>query len=434
LARRDGKVGIAWIPRADEGGQPADPVLGRVALVAEEQLVAAVARQRHPHLLGGDLADVPGRQHRRVGERLVVAGGDRGQQVLRLGEIELPRGVTRAERGGDDLGVRALVVARIGETDREGAHRPIRHARHRRDHRRAVDAARQERADLDVGDHLRGNGVEPGRAEAMDPLGVRGRLGRRDIARRPIGLDARLAGRPDAQQVAGRQHADLAMDRAGPADMAEAEEVEQRPLVGREGEAGQGRQRLQLRPEGEAPRLVGEEQRLDADRVARQRQPAFRPVPDRDREHAVEPRPDAVAPALVAGEDDLRVTLAGEGAVGRAFGPERAEIVDFAVEDQAVAPIGRMERLMATLDIDDRQAPHAHAEVAVDDDPPVVGSAMDERRALVRDDAFERRRLSPARVKPCNAADFRSPAAPLPPRGAALSRSSRTVTRWLAGA
>jgi hypothetical protein len=50
---------------------------GEVAVVAREQFVAAIARQRDRDLLAGEAADEVGRDLRRIGERLVIHGRQR---------------------------------------------------------------------------------------------------------------------------------------------------------------------------------------------------------------------------------------------------------------------------------------------------------------------------------------------------------------------
>ncbi len=60
------------------------------------------------------------------------------------------------------------------------------------------------------------------------------------------------------------------------------------------------------------------EQRLDAERVAGAEQFAGDGVPQREREHAAQPRQDVGAPVVVAGDDRLAVAVGGEhGAVDR---------------------------------------------------------------------------------------------------------------------
>jgi hypothetical protein len=67
--------------RADALGEQ----VGDVRVVAAEELVAALARERDLHVLRRELRDEVRRQRRRVGERLVERVGERGQEQRRVG-------------------------------------------------------------------------------------------------------------------------------------------------------------------------------------------------------------------------------------------------------------------------------------------------------------------------------------------------------------
>ena len=56
--------------------------------------------------------------------------------------------------------------------------------------------------------------------------------------------------------------------------------------------------------------------------------------------------------------------------------PERAEVVDFAVEDDPDGPIFVVDRLMSRRQIDDAQPPHAERNPLVHEPAFVVGAAM----------------------------------------------------------
>src|SRR5207247_576687 len=57
------------------------------------------------------------------------------------------------------------------------------------------------------------------------------------------------------------------------------------------------------------------------------------------------------------------------------------EVVDLAVVDRPDAPVLVVNRLPAGVDVDHGQAPHGQADVAVEVNPVVVGTPMDERLA-----------------------------------------------------
>ena len=73
--------------RPQERGGPADPrgqPVGHVGVVAAEELVAALARERHLDVVGRELRDEVGRERRRVGEGLVEGLDQPGQQSDRV--------------------------------------------------------------------------------------------------------------------------------------------------------------------------------------------------------------------------------------------------------------------------------------------------------------------------------------------------------------
>ena len=80
-------------------------------------------------------------------------------------------------------------------------------------------------------------------------------------------------------------------------------------------------------------------QRLDPEAVAREHEPPGARVPDRDREHAAQPLPQARSPFLVAVREHLGVAMRAEPVTG-AFELvlELAVVVDLAVLDDDDVP------------------------------------------------------------------------------------------------
>ncbi len=117
---------------------------GQVARVAGKQLVAAIARQRHGHVLPRALGNVPGRQGRAIGKGLVVMP-DQARQDLHRVRPDLKLLVDRAKSFGRRPGVARLVELPDGETDGESSHRLADQLRHQPDDDRRVDPARKER-------------------------------------------------------------------------------------------------------------------------------------------------------------------------------------------------------------------------------------------------------------------------------------------------
>ena len=70
-------------------------------------------------------------------------------------------------------------------------------------------------------------------------------------------------------------------------------------------------------------------------------------------------------------------------------------VVDLAVEDDRVAAVLGEDRLVTAGDVDDAEAAHAEAEVAVGEHAAVVGPAMDDGVALPGDDARRHRAPGP---------------------------------------
>jgi hypothetical protein len=139
------------------------------------------------------------------------------------------------------------------------------------------------------------------------------------------------------------------------------------PPVARDGRVLE--QRLDLGAEDHAlARQLGVVERLDAEAVAREQQTAGLRVPDREGEHPPEPIHAALAPLLVAMDDDLGVGARAEAmAVRDEFGADLGEVVDLAVEDDLDRAVLVAERLVAGRQVDDAQAavPEADAGAVV---------------------------------------------------------------------
>ena len=98
--------------------------------------------------------------------------------------------------------------------------------------------------------------------------------------------------------------------------------------------AGNFEQALQLAGEEQPARLVAIDQRLFAQPIAAEDQPAAVGVPDGDGEHAVQMR-EALRPFVLVEVDDGLGVAVGAELVARAFQPlpQVPVVVDFAVED-----------------------------------------------------------------------------------------------------
>ena len=102
--------------------------------------------------------------------------------------------------------------------------------------------------------------------------------------------------------------------------------------------------------EAQPPGSVGQVQRLDAEAVAREHEPAAVALGDGEGEHALEALHAALAPVAVALQHDLGVAVGEEAqARGLELGAQLAVVVDAAVEDDRQAQHGVDHRLRAAL-------------------------------------------------------------------------------------
>ena len=161
-----------------------------VAVIAAEQLVAAVAREADGDRAASQRAHQMGRDLRGIGERLVPHPGQARHDVERVPAGDVERDMVGAEMRGHRARMPGLVILRIVEADGEGPHRPRRLGLHQGDDGRAVDAARQEGADRHVRLHPPKHRILEQRLEIVDQRRrVRqriGRPGRRHRAEIPI--------------------------------------------------------------------------------------------------------------------------------------------------------------------------------------------------------------------------------------------------------
>jgi len=125
------------------------------------------------------------------------------------------------------------------------------------------------------------------------------------------------------------------------------------------GHVGIFEERLQFGAEHDATiRERGVVERFDAEPIAREQQPAVRGVPDREREHAAKPVDAALAPLLVAVNDDLGVRACLEPVTARdEVRANLREVVNLAVEDRPHRAVFVRQWLIAGREIDDAQTP-----------------------------------------------------------------------------
>ena len=191
----------------------------------------------------------------------------------------------------------------------------------------------------------------------------------------PLLLDQ--AAGPDAEVVSGRQlaHADeggpVGQDRPGRERLYETERIEL-STGGRVTE-----ERLRLRREAQVPVELGEEQWPYAEAVASEEELLLAPIPNREREVAVQMVEAVHTPLVVRVRDDLGVRGGLEAMSELTKLPlELDVVVDLAVLHDPVPAVLVRERLVAAGEIDDRKARVRHPEPAVEIQADAVGTTV----------------------------------------------------------
>ena len=145
------------------------------------------------------------------------------------------------------------------------------------------------------------------------------------------------------------------------------------------GTGGIQQQRLQLRGEGEPRAIQSIVERLDAQRVSSQQEASPRPIPQREREHALQMSEAAVPLLLVEVQDRLAVAPALERvALGLEARLQLPVVVDLAVEGEPAAPVLVGHRLVAADEVDDLEPSRCEPDRVVLVESFIVGAAMGE--------------------------------------------------------
>ena len=313
------------------------------------------------------------------------------EQVLPLPRVRNPVGrqqhrmVRQTERAGHGGGQASVIVGHGARGQHgEGVHAGV---RREAGDGRGVDATTEHQSHLGVGGEAFPHGLAEQLAVAPHVLLFRSA---------PLGLGLRQ--RPVAALVypPGRQ-VDL-KDRGG-RHVLDPFEPGQRRIVGeyrrrahrRLGQgtlpvqpAGAGRmleQRLDLRAEHHQAVAYGVEQRLDAEPVAGENQPATPPVVDGDAEHAAHLVEEVEVVPQVERKQHLAVRAAAQRP-GRQARRELTVVVDLPVAHQGNRAVGADERLAPAVRVDQCQPGERQADLAGRaraEHLLVVGSAVGER-------------------------------------------------------
>ena len=252
---------------------------------------------------------------------------------------------------------------------------------------RAVDAARQEAADLHVGDLVRRHRFVERAHDDVGPLVERFRIV--DLVRDVVeALSAQLAAL-EHHEVAGQQLVHVFEHGLRVVHVLEAQILRQLLAVELLLERGMREERLDLAAVDQAATVVLVVERLDAEQVARAHEALLRRVPDGDGEHAAQLLEHVRAPRLVAVDDGLGVAVRDKRVTHRLeLGAQLLEVVDLAVERDGHRAVGVLHGLARALEVDDAQAAEAHGDVVVHEEALVVGPAVGDAVGHVLDDGL----------------------------------------------
>jgi hypothetical protein len=382
-----------------------------VLRVSAEELVGALAGERHRHVSRGELGECGEAERGEVRERLVELPNE-GLEVDRaLGHGQLELVVVGSHRGCDEPGVRELVlVAVFREADGEGfdglAHVP----RHQRDDEARVDAAAQHGAERDVAHEAAAHGVLELGEEPAGPLlqgaaahGFRARI-------RPVGFDGDAALVHD-EPVSGQELGHVRERGPGTGEESERQIGVDRLVVELRAHEARGEQALELRRKDDEIADARPVERLDAEPVARDDASPPAAVPDGERELPSELLGDPGAVALVEVGEDLRVAPGPEDVPLRGeLAPDLDVVVKLAVLDRPDLAGLVGEGLVAPVDVDDAEAPDAERDAVALVRPAVVRAAVRHRvgHAVERLGRYELPRLAADLDDSADAAHLRS--------------------------
>src|SRR6185369_17401372 len=123
-------------------------------------------------------------------------------------------------------------------------------------------------------------------------------------------------------------------------------------------------------------------ERLDAEAIACQKQPALPLVPERKREHPAQVFDGVRTELLVEMDDRFGVTRRTEHvSAAREPRPQLAVVVDLAVEHDPDGAVLVRHGLVSVLEIDDAQPPHAEGDAVAEMDAFVIRSTVRHRAA-----------------------------------------------------
>ena len=175
----------------------------------------------------------------------------------------------------------------------------------------------------------------------------------------------------------GRQGANIAVPGVRLGHAAEQPEPRLPQRARRARDLAGGQQGLDLRSQQHAIVRLRPVQRLDAVGVARGKGAPRHAVPDDQGEHAAQARQHRRPFLREQGQQHFGIRTGAEhNPLGRQLAAQFPEVVDFAVEDDDVAPAGRAHRLVGPLvEIENRQAAMAQPDPGFLPDALGIGAA-----------------------------------------------------------
>ena len=269
---------------------------------------------------------------------------------------ETPRSIGDPGRPG------GLVVARIRETDAEGAG-----GAHVGDDERAVDTPRKESTQWHVTHQLALHGAVDLVVHRVEPL-LGGEIRREYLCRRylpPSLLPSFAAFGVEAEQGARVELLNPGEQRRRSRHVLPGQELGEAIQIHPRLDQARGEQGFHLRAEDQMLAGHGKEHRLDAETVPHQNDTLLPRVVQGDGEHPVQEGRELLAMLLPEMGDDLTIRRCREAVpLGLESTSQLAIVVDLPIEDQTDRPVFVEQRLVSTGQVDDGKSAHAEADPA----------------------------------------------------------------------
>ncbi len=276
-----------------------------IAVIATEQLIAAVTAQNDLHLFAGHLRDQIHTHRQRVRRLIQVANQPRKRAQQR--RVDLLLVVSRAVALGHQSGGGRLIELAVRQPYREGLEVVGKAVLHQQGHdKRRVQSTAHERADRDIADQVQAQTIDQPSLQFFEQVVVTA-LELRLVAQVPVALDPQALLAVEHQVVRRRQLPHITKHAARRRDESQGQVLVQ----GRQIELCQGRigrqQGLDLGGEEKLGAALHVIEGLLSEAIPCGEDPPSPAVPDREREHAAQVLQAAGSVFLVEPEDRLGV-------------------------------------------------------------------------------------------------------------------------------